>query len=155
MVIETLTPPTHVPRGSAEDYFLVEEILHYAREASLGDRVAAEFMLDAVADLLYSSDTVYVDGMAELASRKKEWGYAAVRDEELLRASLEFIASESCGEAAGARYVYELAHLLKLERSAAERLAALSSSDCRVAKHAVGLLLLVPPAEGLRLEDAA
>lgn len=128
---------------------MVEEILHYARLAYAGSSVEArELMLDALADLLAEADTLYVDGAAALAARKARWGYEAAAEEELLRTALEYIASPSCETLTGGVIITSLSKTLRVDAEATAKMLEISASDCRVAKHMVALLLLVPPAGG-------
>jgi hypothetical protein len=133
----------------AGESLLVEEIIHYARLALEGGSVEKELMLDALAELLNDSDTVYVEGSAALAARKTRWGYEAAADETLLRRCLELIASpDACSESEATILVEKLAHILGVDPDAKDKLVAIAGNSCQAARHIVGLLLLVPPSGG-------
>jgi len=146
--------PVYSQGISAEDVLLVDEIVHYARGAYFEENAEArEFMLDALADMLADADTAYVDGAAFLASRKAKWGYMLVKQEELLRSSLEYVLSTTCSPELGAKLLREITSILGYEEDAAARMASYASMDCRVAKHLIALALLVPP-KGVAGTDA-
>ncbi len=109
---------------------------------------SGELFYDIVSMLLRASEGRYVEGLAQLAARKRQPGYMVARlGLDRAEAIIASIAPEApCSETLES--LAEAARILEVEEDAAREILALASGDCGVARHALGLLLLVPPAGG-------
>ncbi|NOZ88807.1 MAG: hypothetical protein GXO15_02660 [Crenarchaeota archaeon] len=145
-------PPSPAPQLAVDGEQLARAAAAYAAAASAAAGLeAAEVFYDILAVLVKASDTRYVEGMAEAASRKRLPGHmAAVRGEEFLASLLGFIAAGSC-TSTGPEILWEVGEALQADPEAIRMLESLST-DCPSLRHAVALLLLTPPAAG---EEAA
>ncbi len=145
--------PSPVPHLAVDGEQLVQAAAAYAAAASGPIAAeAAEMFYDILAVLVKASDTRYVEGMAEAAARKKLPGHMAVtRGEEFLANLLGFIAAGSC-TSTGPEILWEVGEALQAEPEAIRMLESLST-DCPSLRHAVALLLLVPPASGVEAAE--
>ena len=146
----SLHPRVHAAALYADAAY--QEHLDYGEGGDSG-----ELFYDVISMLLRAAEGRYVEGLAQLAARKRQPGYMVARlGLDRAESIIASIAPETpCSETLES--LAEAAKILEVEEDAAREIIALASGDCGVARHALGLLLLVPPlADGARgVEEGA
>ncbi len=145
------------PAASPTEAEMVEAATFYASIASVLDEMgfdpaeAREAMYDILAAIARRVEASYVQGIAEIAARKKRHAYAIVSayDEYYFASLLNYIVSGACNEANLEDAIIDVAGAVGLEPAAADALLTmLRGKSCSDMRYALLALLLVPPAPG-------